>query len=997
MRNLRRSAAFCIGIGMSLFMTACGGGGSITPPPPTTYTLTVNSASPTSGVAITVSPADNNSAANGTTSFTRTYNAGVSVTLTAPATSGGSTFTSWTGCTTATTVTCTVTMNANTTVTANYPTPVTTNVLTVNSTNPASGVTITASPADNSSKTSGSTGFTLNYNAGTAVTLTAPATSGGNTFTSWTGCTTATTVTCTVTMNANTTVTANYATPVTTYALTVNSTNPASGVAITASPADNSSKTSGSTGFTLSYNAGTAVTLTAPATAGSNTFSSWTGCTPATTFTCTVTMNANTTVTANYATPATTYVLTVDSTNPASGVAITASPADNSSKTSGSTGFTLNYNAGAAVTLTAPATSGGNNFSSWTGCTTATTVTCAATLNANTTVTANYVTPSKFNPTVTVTPSALAITTVQALSVTVGVSGGTSNPTPTGSVVLTGGGYTSAATTLSSGGATINIPAGSLATGSDTLTATYTPDAASSSIYLTSTGTSATVTVTLLSAITVNQSSSGPAVTDQLMGMNMAVWNDTALSAAVSPFQAVGIKAVRWPGGSTSDTYHWEGQSYNTPSSPSTCDTMNNTIAYGYPNDTFEDFINELAGPTAASLDIALTANYGSNGLCNGGGVPSEAAAWVTYAASLGVTVSHMTVGNEEYGHWEYDLHTVTNDPTTYAAAVGNSTSNGYYEQIKAASAASSQNTLVGVDVDAGEPASGDVTAGWDPNVLANSQYDFVEYHYYPQGPGSENDNTLVHSGAQGLTTSINTIKAELSTAGKPTTPIYVGEMGSVSSNPGKQSWSITQALYAGQLLGEMMNDGVSRATWWIGFGNCNGTAGNNSASLYGWQDFGAYNVFSDGTADSTSCPDAGPVGTLSPTAVAYQLFGNVAVNGESVLTAGVTGDTTDVRAYAATHSGGTALVLFNLNETVSEPVTITLSAQTTASSVTWEYYDKAIYDLSGSQTGFFPDSAASATDPYDWVGPTTTTISSPTLPLTLTLAPWSMNVVIIH
>ena len=52
-----------------------------------------------------------------------------------------------------------------------------------------------------------------------------------------------------------------------------------------------------------------------------------------------------------------------------------------------------------------------------------------------------------------------------ALTVTVAVSGGNSNPTPTGSVALTGGGYTSAATTLSSGSATINVPANSLGAG----------------------------------------------------------------------------------------------------------------------------------------------------------------------------------------------------------------------------------------------------------------------------------------------------------------------------------------------------------------------------------------------------------------------------------------------------------------------------------------------------------------------------------------------------
>jgi hypothetical protein len=98
-------------------------------------------------------------------------------------------------------------------------------------------------------------------------------------------------------------------------------------------------------------------------------------------------------------------------------------------------------------------------------------------------------------PTVTVTPSASSITTAQSLSVAVTVSGGTGNPTPTGSVTLTGGGYTSVATTLSGGSATINIPAGSLAIGSDTLTVTYTPDSSSASTY-NSASASASVTVT---------------------------------------------------------------------------------------------------------------------------------------------------------------------------------------------------------------------------------------------------------------------------------------------------------------------------------------------------------------------------------------------------------------------------------------------------------------------------------------------------------------------
>jgi hypothetical protein len=106
--------------------------------------------------------------------------------------------------------------------------------------------------------------------------------------------------------------------------------------------------------------------------------------------------------------------------------------------------------------------------------------------------------------TVTVTPASLNIGQEQALSVAVSVSGASGNPTPTGTVTLTSGSYTSAATALVNGSATINIPANSLAVGSDTLTANYSGD----TNYDSGPG-SASITVTAPPSFTLN----GPAVT----------------------------------------------------------------------------------------------------------------------------------------------------------------------------------------------------------------------------------------------------------------------------------------------------------------------------------------------------------------------------------------------------------------------------------------------------------------------------------------------------
>jgi hypothetical protein len=473
--------------------------------------------------------------------------------------------------------------------------------------------------------------------------------------------------------------------------------------------------------------------------------------------------------------------------------------------------------------------------------------------------------------------------------------------------------------------------------------------------------------------------------------MNLAAWYDVVGNATGvnGAFGQAGIKAIRWPGGSWSDEYHWQTpNSSSNPSLPYECANNSSGVPNGSTGwggySTFAQFVTSIV--QGGGYDLALTADYGTNAACTGPGQPSEAAAWVAAALADGVTVSHMTVGNEEYGNWETDLHTLKNNAATYAAATAGTT--GYYALVKAAS----PNTLVGVSVNPGN------SPAWDPTVLANAPYDFVEYHFYPETPGSENDTFLVQQAAQELTSYINTIKTELNTAGKPSTPIYVGEIGGPYSNPGKQSWSITQGLYAGQVLGEMMNDGVTRLTWWIGFGNCNGNSGNDTSSVYGWQDFGAYNVFSDGPGDTggtnNSPCDYGagsgssysaPIGTMSPTARAFELFSKVAVNGESALTATVAGDKTNVRAYAATNGGGTALVLFNLNENANAPVTISLSGLSSATTVTVETYDKAIYDMSNTATT------------NTWAAPTTTNLGAQSLPLTLSLTPWSMNVVMIH
>ncbi len=116
----------------------------------------------------------------------------------------------------------------------------------------------------------------------------------------------------------------------------------------------------------------------------------------------------------------------------------------------------------------------------------------------------------KTTPSVTVSPAKGAIATTDTLSVAVSISGATT--AATGTITLKSGTYTSSATALASGSATVVIPAGSLAAGSDTLTATYSGD----TNYNSGSG-SAPVTVSKNTpAVTVSPAKSAIAHTDSV-------------------------------------------------------------------------------------------------------------------------------------------------------------------------------------------------------------------------------------------------------------------------------------------------------------------------------------------------------------------------------------------------------------------------------------------------------------------------------------------------
>jgi hypothetical protein len=121
-------------------------------------------------------------------------------------------------------------------------------------------------------------------------------------------------------------------------------------------------------------------------------------------------------------------------------------------------------------------------------------------------------------------------------------------------VVLSSGSYASAATTLSSGSATITVPAGSLAVGSDTLTAKYTPDNASSGAYNSASGNaSVTVIGSTAVAVEVNVLANRHQISPFIYGNN---------DQTIADISDVGYTFSRW-GGNDASNYNYLLQTRN--------------------------------------------------------------------------------------------------------------------------------------------------------------------------------------------------------------------------------------------------------------------------------------------------------------------------------------------------------------------------------------------------------------------------------------------------
>jgi len=380
-------------------------------------------------------------------------------------------------------------------------------------------------------------------------------------------------------------------------------------------------------------------------------------------------------------------------------------------------------------------------------------------------------------------------------------------------------------------------------------------------------------------------------------GLNTATWDGELGNAQTLPMvEAAGIEAFRWPGGSTSDGYHWASDISG--------------------NDTFINLVTNAGVGT----NCFVTVNYGS-------GTSNEAAAFVKF---LNITnhcnIGNWEVGNECYGGWEEDNNHPEHDPYLYAERAA-----GYISLMRAAD----PTIKVGVVVVPGEdgqpntnneyatnPITGQVHQGWTPvmfNTLSNLGVmpDFVIYHDYPQytatgnawEPNSPDSDPLLlqvadtpsvlwtdwASAAANLRQQITDYLGPQGT----NIQLCVTENNSDAGAMGRQSTSVVNALYLADSLSQLMKTEFNSYVWWD-LHNGSDTTGDFDPTLYGWRSNGDYGVL-----NGSDVP--------YPTYYAEKLMQSFVRPGDTILNA--TSDSQALSAYAARKADG-SLAMLVINKT---------------------------------------------------------------------------------
>ncbi len=449
--------------------------------------------------------------------------------------------------------------------------------------------------------------------------------------------------------------------------------------------------------------------------------------------------------------------------------------------------------------------------------------------------------------------------------------------------------------------------------------------------------------------VSVSTGTPSVVVPSTAIGINASTYDGDLLAPQLPKLlRNIGISVIRFPGGTESDRYDW----------------MTNTDVITNQKEAV-DFNQFMKLVNKVHAQAMITVDYGTGkmiGASSGQSGAQIAADWVYYANVLHhYHIKYWEIGNEVYGNgtygadWEPDDHcdtaagtpvNVANEPSqTYGC--GPSTYASNVQRYISAMKKVDPNITIGVVLTAdGAPnnwpngiTNAESPESWDQTVLSalGSEIGFADVHWYPQNPSNvsppgPSDVGLLASTDQ-IPTAVQTLRSDFAKwGGDANLPLMITETNSVSSNPGKQTLSVVNALFLDQDYLTWLENGVANVDWWqihngIDTTGDNGATNEDGQAISGTTDYGDYGILSNGScgvtpSGSTVCEP--PAETPFSSYYGLELLSRFISPGDTMMP--VSSNQSLVKAFAVQTRGGNLKVLM-VNDNPTTQYALNVSA----------------------------------------------------------------------
>ncbi|MEU0053326.1 cellulose binding domain-containing protein [Streptomyces sp. NPDC006309] len=332
--------------------------------------------------------------------------------------------------------------------------------------------------------------------------------------------------------------------------------------------------------------------------------------------------------------------------------------------------------------------------------------------------------------------------------------------------------------------------------------------------------------------VQVNAQASLGRLSGTARGVNTAIWDSHMNDPEVARLmKAADVGAMRYPGGSYADIYHW--QTHTAPG------------GYVAPGTGFDSFMDTVRATGAQPI---LIADYGS-------GTPEEAAGWVRYAnVTKNYGAKYWEIGNEIYGNghygsgWEHDEH-ADKSPQEYARQV-----RAYAAAMKAVDPTVKIGAVLTAPGEWPDGVVGDGDPGdWNHTVLSQvaDVVDFVSVHWYAGGSDTTaQDATARLARLPGELREVRSQIDRYAGTGSPRIGIALTEIN--ANTGGARLTARPNGLFAADAFMTAMENGVFSVDWW---NTHNGAGGITTVD--GETDYGDMGMLSSGACTADVCEPA--------------------------------------------------------------------------------------------------------------------------------------------